>query len=315
MNRPTSSVSPQRFPAPRRSVALLGAALLTTAAAVVIVPPSPALAVDCPTVHGVRTVTGDWDGDGVDTVGIVDAENRWALRNSNTAGAPDVCFRYGPIGIYSFPVVGDWDGNGTDTVGVALVGTAAFSPEPPVFHLRNSNTAGPANVIFQFGSAGSIPVAGDWDGDGDTNIGVVERTATHLRWNLRRWNSAGPSTATFNYGLVGAGPVVGDWDGNGTDTVGVTAGSWSDAPLPWSLRNSNTGGGADLEFQYGTQKEQPVVGDWDGNGTDTPGVTVWTDAADNTGDEDIHWYLRNSASTGGTHHHFVYGVDRPAPPR
>ncbi|GLZ30099.1 hypothetical protein Lesp02_22890 [Lentzea sp. NBRC 105346] len=49
---------------------------------------------DCP-------VTGDWDGDGVDTVGIVrlvqvgnDIVREWQLRNSNSAGAADVVFRF-----------------------------------------------------------------------------------------------------------------------------------------------------------------------------------------------------------------------------
>jgi hypothetical protein len=58
-------------------------------------------------------------------------------------------------------VVGDWDGNGTYTPGVAdpdSGGTLTWS-------LRNSNSAGPPDAAppFQFGSAASLPVAGDWN--------------------------------------------------------------------------------------------------------------------------------------------------------
>jgi hypothetical protein len=51
--------------------------------------------------------------------------------------------------------VGDWDGNGTDTPGIR---------RGNVFHLRNSNTSGVAQISFSHGSAGSPPVVGDWDG-------------------------------------------------------------------------------------------------------------------------------------------------------
>lgn len=40
------------------------------------------------------------------------------------------------------PLVGDWDGNGNDTVGVY---------RNSKFYLRNSNTAGPANLAFNYG--------------------------------------------------------------------------------------------------------------------------------------------------------------------
>jgi hypothetical protein len=55
------------------------------------------------------------------------------------------------------PVVGDWDGNGTTTIGV-------FDPSIGNFYLRNSNSAGVADLSIFFGGSGDIPIAGDWDG-------------------------------------------------------------------------------------------------------------------------------------------------------
>jgi hypothetical protein len=44
--------------------------------------------------------------------------------------------------------------------------------------------------------------------------------------------------------------------------------------LQWLLRNSLTGGVAEITFVYGTpaRGDEPVFGDWNGDGTKTPGV-------------------------------------------
>src|SRR3954452_14238786 len=62
-------------------------------------------------------LTGDWNGDGIDTPGYF-ANSVWLLRNSNTTGSTDIEFIYGDPGETGFPVVGDWNGDGIDTVGL-----------------------------------------------------------------------------------------------------------------------------------------------------------------------------------------------------
>jgi stage II sporulation protein D len=64
----------------------------------------------------------------------------------------------------------------------------------------------------------------------------------------------------------------------------------------WYLRNSLSGGGADIHFRYGRADDIPLVGDWNGDGRQTPGVF-----------RDGDWYLRNSPSGGGADIHFRYG--------
>src|SRR5947207_2921846 len=79
----------------------------------------------------------------------------WYLRNENSAGAPDA--GQFPYGFASWkPVVGDWDGNGTKTVG--MVDTTGTTNIFNVWYLRNSNSAGPADITITFGLAGWIPV-------------------------------------------------------------------------------------------------------------------------------------------------------------
>lgn len=59
---------------------------------------------------------GDFNGDGTDTIGYYDPANSTvSLRNTNSAGEPDVTFSYGDTG--DRIIVGDWDGDGDDTVG------------------------------------------------------------------------------------------------------------------------------------------------------------------------------------------------------
>jgi hypothetical protein len=103
---------------------------------------------------------GDWDGDGIDTIGLFDpARSMFFLRNSNSGGVADSMFRYGPMNSGWQPLAGDWDGDGTDTVGL-------FNPANQTMYLQNENAPGNADVLFQYAALGAswVPLAGDWDG-------------------------------------------------------------------------------------------------------------------------------------------------------
>ena len=159
----------------------------------------------------------------------------------------------------------------------------SFVSSEQVFYLRNSNTAGPADITLQYGPVGAIPIVGDWDGNGTTTIGVYDpNTQTFY---LRNSNTPGDADITIRYGPPGAVPIVGDWDGNGSTTIGV----YVHSTTTFYLRNSNTAGFADLTIQYGPQGVTPIAGDWDGDGTTTIGVYDSGTAV---------FYLRNSNTPG-----------------
>lgn len=137
-------------------------------------------------------VAGDWTGNGVETIGVVRA-NQWLLKTRNGPGAPDILFTFGEPG--DIPVVGDWDGDGRDGIGMVR-GTT--------WYLRNTPTAGPYDHVFEYGAADGVPVVGDWNGDGiDTpgrfNAGI---------WTYTNRLSAGPDDGTFTLGAAGDRPVV-----------------------------------------------------------------------------------------------------------
>ena len=154
-------------------------------------------------------IIGDWNGDGVDTVGIYDkASGTFSLKNTNSNGAADLTFVFGGGGSTVLPIAGDWNGDGIDTIGTFNTATGA------VF-LKNTNASGVADVTFVYGPAVSsfLPVAGDWNGDGVDTIGGFDTNSG--TFYLRNSNSNGAADLTFTFGGGGSGirPVVGDWDG------------------------------------------------------------------------------------------------------
>jgi hypothetical protein len=132
----------------------------------------------------VRRVTGDWDGNGTVTPGIVRG-NTWYLRNSNTSGTANIVLSYGnPT---DRVVTGDWDGNGTTTPGVVRGNT---------WYLRSTNAGSSGYVQFSYGNPTDRLVTGDWDGNGTTTPGVVRGNT----WYLRSTNAATSASATLTFG-------------------------------------------------------------------------------------------------------------------
>ncbi len=197
-------------------------------------------------------VYGDWNGDGVDTIGVRRGAT-WYLRNSNSTGPSNMVFSYGLAS--DKPIVGDWNGDGVDTIGVRRGATV---------YLRNSNSGGLTNVSYSFGLASDKLIVGDWDGNGQDTLGLRRGS----KFMLRNVQSAGAANVVFSFGL--ASDVVldgGNWDGVGGDTIGVRRGN------VFLLRNVNSGGPANVVYGFGTSADVPHVGDWNDDGQDTAGVS------------------------------------------
>jgi hypothetical protein len=66
---------------------------------------------------------------------------------------------------------------------------------------------------YNFGISGDIPVAGDWNADRRTEIGVF-RPSTHLfylDYNANGvWNGA-VTDRQYNFGITGDTPISGKW--------------------------------------------------------------------------------------------------------
>ncbi len=97
------------------------------------------------------------------------------------------------------------------------------------------------------------------------------------------------SSCSFTVTVTPQAPV-------GGDSVGIVV----DASNAWFLRNANTPGAADMAFTFGGSSSLVAIsGDWDGNGTSTPGLYE-----PSTGT----FYLRNSNAGGNADVVFTFGA-------
>ncbi|MDH3538979.1 MAG: hypothetical protein OEP52_03200 [Acidimicrobiia bacterium] len=187
---------------------------------------------------------GDWDCDGVDTVGMYRPSSGFVyLRNSNDFGIADLSFFYGIPG--DIPLVGDWNGNGCDTLAVNRKG-----------QIFVSNTLGTvaADFSYFFGVPGDRPFTADFDGDGITTVGVYRESSGFVYF--RNDFVTGFADEEFFYGIPSDRIVAGDWDDDGDETVGIFR-----PPLArFFLSNVNGTVAADTEFDFGAQHWLPVAG-------------------------------------------------------
>lgn len=198
---------------------------------------------------------GDWNGDGADEPGLYDpVSGTFRLHRVDDAGG-DAVFVYGGVDGGELPLIGDWNGDGVDTIGV-------YDPASSGFFLHDSNTsgAGEYTVVFSSpkgGGAPLVPIAGDWDGDGKTSIGVYDPDTS--KFYLRNILAGGAADIVFVFGHPGDVPLVGDWDGDQRSGVGVYD------PTTGVVELENVAGAHPADIRYTLPPGlHLVVGDWDG---------------------------------------------------
>jgi hypothetical protein len=191
---------------------------------------------------------------------------------SNNYEASDKARAFGQPG--DIPVAGDFFGNGIVEIGVFRCPAGAGAGAACQWYIDANNNgvwdgAYGGDQVWSFGIPGDIPVVGDWNGVGTSNIGVfrcpVAGSTTPCLWILDAGNKHvyDSTTAIFaNYGLAGDLPVVNNWSGTGkVDQIGVFRGNGL-----WIVDSNGSGQweASDLSFSYGLAGDKPVVGNWFG---------------------------------------------------
>ncbi|MEX2322675.1 MAG: M15 family metallopeptidase [Acidimicrobiia bacterium] len=101
---------------------------------------------------GDKPFTGDFNGNGQDTVGLHRESTGFVyFRNTHTQGNADNQFFFGNPGDRF--VAGDWNGDGKDTPGV-------YRPSARTLYLRYTNSQGNANEAIRWGDSSWLPVSG-----------------------------------------------------------------------------------------------------------------------------------------------------------
>jgi hypothetical protein len=205
--------------------------------------------------------------------------HRWMLRSGFTTGAARSALRFGGTGT---PLMGDFDGNGVTTPARFHDGVWTIQPSPS-----------PATVSFTFGQPGDQPVIGDWNGDGDDEVGVLRGNTFLLRRGIGA--TGGVRTVVLPAGLTGR-PVAADWNGDGYDTVGVFHHG------TWTVLLANETGAAASTVVFGAAAGIPVAGDWNADGR--AGIGVYRRGV---------WSIRQTLTTGPAVRTFAFGSDPALP--
>lgn len=104
---------------------------------------------------GDKPFIGDFDGDGIDTIGLHrESTGLVYYRNSHTQGIADGQFLFGDPG--DLLIAHDWNDDGTDSPGV-------FRPGSTTVYLRFTNTQGVADAWFMFGEPDWVAVTGTFE--------------------------------------------------------------------------------------------------------------------------------------------------------
>ncbi|MGC2238846.1 MAG: SBBP repeat-containing protein [Pyrinomonadaceae bacterium] len=209
-------------------------------------------------------VVGDWEGDGIDDVGVFRiagfGQGQFIIRKITPVRPCPACplvllpvnftVNFGQTG--DLPIIGDWDGDGIDTFGVFRQNGG----QAQIFLTDEIENAPPVDHTLGFGTDGDLPIAGDWDADNLDEIGV-SRPGTG-QFFLTNDVAVGNVDFTGFFGAIGDLPAAGDFDGDGKDTIAV----YRPTTAQFFLSNDNINIAQTTVF--GQTGDKPVVGDWDG---------------------------------------------------
>jgi subtilisin family serine protease len=207
-------------------------------------------------------VTGDWNGDGVDTIGIYDTDSgNFLLRDSNTGGNPDYAFTLGNPN--DAPLSGRWDNSITHD------GAGVYRNSNGILYLRNTLTTGFSDYFMVLGNPGDTGLAGDWNDDGIDTVGVWRPSVTRFYLSNVNGNGITFSDVDFMFTVNNARPFAGDWTATGQSRTG-----WLGSDGAVYYRYTLTTGGADAAFAFGPPDSYPLAGKWVSGTTPAYGFVI-----------------------------------------
>jgi hypothetical protein len=151
---------------------------------------------------------------------------------------------------------------------VKFVPTRAYAVRPGVFQVGifylQTVSGNVRSVVF--GQGDEIPLTGDLDGNGYSDLVLydVEENTWKVDLDL---DGKEDNVFTIRDMQPGDIPLLGDWEGDGKDTSGF----FRPRDSYWYFSDSLSGNAA-KKYQLGMPTDVPLVGDWNGDGTEDIGI-------------------------------------------
>jgi hypothetical protein len=220
--------------------------------------------------YATSVVVGDFNGDGKSDLAVATADSvAILLGNGNGTFAAPTNYPAG-AGIL-FLAVGDFNGEGksdlavVSTLGVSLLlgnGNGTFAASA-VRYLAGGG--GQDDNIGPYVNTAGVPVAiGDFNGDGKTDLAVVNRFSNSVSILLGNGNGTFDATVAYPVGSAPTSVAAGDFNGDGRSDLAVTN-SYSNSV---SVLLGNGGGtfAPAVNYTVGRSPSSVAIGDFDGDG-------------------------------------------------
>ena len=226
-------------------------------------------------------VPADYDGDGIADIAVWrpeelfgSASGLWFIMSSRAGFRASPVSQWGTAG--DVPVPGDYDGDHQADL-------AVWRPSTGTWFVKTAASGFTSSWFVQYGALGDIPVPADYDGDGTTDLAVWRPSTGEWIWRQSR----DLASVVYQFGDAPSGdvPMPGDYDGDRKADLAV----WRGPSGMWLIRQSGLGfSDASIRLtQWGdaASGDQPLVGDFDGDGLADP--TVYRAGL---------WYVKTSRS-------------------
>jgi len=149
-------------------------------------------------------------------------------------------------------------------------------------------------TVGKWGITGDVPMAADFDGDGDSELAVARNENGQKVWYVRNVTF---SSSVIQWGLASDKAVLGDFDNDGRADITVIR--TTAQGYVWYVRQSTTG--TMRAFVFGTTGDKPVLGDFDGDGGTEVAVVRNTQNG-------IVWYILHSERNYTTYSSVQFGT-------